>query len=48
LKRCTSTEMRWCRKLTSLDSTVLRAFIEHRIAQGPQVRYAASGSVYCI
>jgi len=23
LKRCTSTEMRWCRKLTSLDSPVL-------------------------
>jgi len=23
LKSCTSTEMRWCRKLTSLDSPVL-------------------------
>jgi len=27
---------------------LLRAFIEHKNAHGPQVRYAGSGSVYCL
>ena len=27
LKRCTNTEIRWCRKLTSIDSPVLREIL---------------------
>jgi len=27
---------------------LLRAFIERRITQGPQVRYADSGRIYCL